>query len=219
MSKNMILMSLLITLVIGVLAFANASAQDPPPPIGAISGFVINGDSSQPLQNTVVVAFQDGNEIFRDTSEIDGYYIMPEMQLGLYDMEASHTGFITQTEHGVEVFMDQTTSVDFELHHTCVYVEGDANGNGMMNGIDVTYGVRYFKGEGRLLHTRAIAMGTRGMSPVMLTGIASITASISSILSPVLKADFRIVAAQRAAGLNNTFSRKVNDNWWWLEEI
>ena len=45
----------------------SSSVAQPPPPIGAISGFVINGDSSQPLQNTVVVAFQDGNEIFRDT--------------------------------------------------------------------------------------------------------------------------------------------------------
>ena len=71
---------------------------------------------------------------------------MPEMQLGLYDLEASHAGFVAQTEHGVEVFMDQTTLVDFELHHTCVYVVGDINNSGTFNGIDVTYGVFYFKG-------------------------------------------------------------------------
>jgi hypothetical protein len=142
--RNMILINVLIALLVGRIAM-NASAQDPPP-IGAISGFVINGDSTRPIEGAIVRALQDGNEIFRDSTDSNGLYIMPEMQLGFYDLEASHDGFVAQTMLGIEVFMDQTTSVDFELHHPCIYIEGDINGNGAMNGIDVMYGVRYFKG-------------------------------------------------------------------------
>jgi hypothetical protein len=136
---------LLLTVSVFAIGFANGLAQGPPP-IGAISGVVINADSTIPMQGVIVKALQDGAEIWRDTTDIDGNYIMAEMQLGAYDIEASHAGFVTQTETGVEVFPDQTTTVNFGLHHTCVYVTGDANGNGTMNGIDVTYGVRYFKG-------------------------------------------------------------------------
>jgi hypothetical protein len=137
----------LFVLLLGASGVVNAFAQDPPP-IGAISGIVINADSTLPIQGAMVKALQDGTEIWRDTTDSDGYFLMPEMQLGAYDIEASHAGFTPQTETGIEVFPDQTTTINFGLHHTCVYVEGDANGNGVMNGIDVTYGVRYFKGEG-----------------------------------------------------------------------
>jgi hypothetical protein len=137
----------LLTVLVFAIGFAHVFAQEPPP-IGAISGVVINADSTIPMQGVIVRALQDGAEICRDTTDSDGHYIMPEMQLGVYDIEASHAGFTPQTETGIEVFPDQTTTINFGLYHTCVYVEGDANGNGAMNGIDVTYGVRYFKCEG-----------------------------------------------------------------------
>lgn len=135
----------LFVLLLGASGLVNAFAQGPPP-IGAISGIVINADNSLPLQGAIVKAFQDGDEIWRDTTDLGGLFSMSEMQLGAYDVEASHTGFVTQTETGIEVFPDQTTTVNFGLHHTCVYITGDANGNGAFNGIDVTYGVSYFKG-------------------------------------------------------------------------
>jgi hypothetical protein len=122
-----------------------------PPPIGAISGFVRERDGTTPIEGGLVRALQGSWEAFRDTTSPEGLYIMPEMQLGLYDVEASKIGYVTQTQYNIEVFADQTTAVDFFMDSVqvfCQYVPGDANGNGTANGIDVTYMVNYLKGIG-----------------------------------------------------------------------
>ena len=119
------------------------------PPIGAISGFVRETDGTTPIEGAVVRALQEGWEAFRDTTGPEGMYLMPEMQLGIYDIEASKDGYISQTQYDVEVIADQTTYVNFQLvleQPPCNYIPGDINGNGQANGLDVVYGVNYLKG-------------------------------------------------------------------------
>jgi hypothetical protein len=119
-----------------------------PPPVGNISGFVMEADSVTPIAGALVQAtVQDTTFTFTDTTGADGSYFIADLQLGLYDVEASAHYFVTQTVEGVEVFADQTTELNFYLERQlCPYIPGDANGNGTFNGLDLTYLVAYFKG-------------------------------------------------------------------------
>lgn len=121
------------------------------PPIGVIAGLVAEADGVTPIEGALVRALQEGWEAFRDTTGPEGLYLMPEMQLGLYDLEASKTAYVTQTQFDIPVLADETTEVDFAMSRegpSCIYVPGDINGNGDANGVDVTYAVNYLKGIG-----------------------------------------------------------------------
>lgn len=119
--------------------------------VGIIAGIVTETDGTTPIDSVLVRALQDSIEIASDITESDGTYALSSLEPGFYDVEASKTGYITQTVEDVEVIAGQTITVDFELEDIsgyCDYTPGDINGDGNVMGNDVTYGVRYFKGLG-----------------------------------------------------------------------
>jgi hypothetical protein len=123
----------------------------PPPPIGAIAGTVKDSLMNEPLEGVFVSAHQDGTEMtWYDTTDASGEFLFPECQTQSHTVGASMLGYITQTRFNVEVFADETTYVNFSLVPEgpphCSYIPGDINGNGTLNGIDIVYGVNYFKG-------------------------------------------------------------------------
>ena len=60
-------------------------------------------------------------------------------------LEGSYSGSLTiySNDHNTP---ELTVPVEFDVVEGCHYIPGDINGNGYANGIDVTYGVTYFKG-------------------------------------------------------------------------
>ncbi len=120
-----------------------------PPPVGAIAGIVRDSISLSPIEGVLVRALLGNQEIFRDTTLSGGLFLMPDMQLDFYDIEASKLGYLTKLQPNIEVVMNETTNVDILLlavFAPCAYVVGDANCNNVFNGMDVTYSVNYFRG-------------------------------------------------------------------------
>jgi hypothetical protein len=138
-----------VTLSAMLLTFMlNNISLSQPPPVGSISGVVMETDSITPIPGAIVQAtVQDTTITFTDTTDLAGQYLFPDMQLELYDVVASKDYYVTQVQNDVQVFMDQVTVVDFYLERQlCPYMPGDANGSGAFNGLDVTFMVAYFKG-------------------------------------------------------------------------
>jgi hypothetical protein len=121
-----------------------------PPPVGSISGVVTDSSTSIPLEGAIVRAFLDSILVNFDTTDAGGGYFLADLQIAPHDVEASRVDYITQINENILVVANETTEVDFALvqegQPLCSYVPGDINGNGAANGIDVTFGVSYFKG-------------------------------------------------------------------------
>lgn len=99
---------------------------------GAIAGTV--SDASGPLNNAVVRALQGGIEIGNATTTA-GAYTISSLADGTYDVEASLTGYLTQTITNIVVQPGSTTNgVDFTLDAPPVCTDVDADGYGDSSG-------------------------------------------------------------------------------------
>jgi hypothetical protein len=116
-----------------------------PSSLGAIAGTVT--DAAQFPIGGVIVTVQ--GTAFADTTDGSGQYTCEGIVPGNYDVSFYHPDYIPATANNVVVNVGQTTIVDVTLYETsggCVYVTGDVNNSGAYNGLDVTYGVNFFKG-------------------------------------------------------------------------
>jgi hypothetical protein len=118
-------------------------------PVGIIVGLITEVDGTTPIDSVLVRAIQSGTEISQDTTDINGQYALANLSPGLYDIEASKNMYQPQTREQLEVTAGRTDTVNFQMTlatPSCPYTIGDINSNGQTNGIDVTYGVGFFKG-------------------------------------------------------------------------
>ena len=118
----------------------NAILTDP----GLLTGTVVD-TTSTPLDSVLV--FMEVSEI-SSTTNSSGDYQIPDIVPGLYDVRFSRPGFMETTATSIQISPNDTTELDIVLRPGCIYVPGDANGNGEFNGIDVSYSVNFLKGLG-----------------------------------------------------------------------
>ena len=117
-------------------------------PRGYIAGLVTGPDGLTPLANVIVTTHNNDDLLAGvDTSSVDGTYGL-ELAPGTYHQMFELTGYADTTVTDIILAADDTTQVTVNLRGapTCQYVVGDINSNGVRNGLDVVYGVAYFKG-------------------------------------------------------------------------
>ena len=102
--------------VLLILTTSTAFAQT-----GKISGQVVSAESGEPIPgaNVVIVGTQQGT-----STNPEGQYTILNVSPGTYDLRASFVGYETQTIQGIEVNIDLTTTVNFELPEETVGLEG-----------------------------------------------------------------------------------------------
>ena len=98
-----------------VMAPMTASAQT-----GKIAGTVVDAETGNPLPgvNVLVVGTQRGA-----TTNAEGQYTIINVEPGSHDVRASFVGFATQTVEGVDVSIDLTTQVDFDLQESTAQLD------------------------------------------------------------------------------------------------
>lgn len=111
---------------------------------GAIAGVVVDTAAS-PLAGVSVTI----EELFITASTDSlGRFTLPYIIPGEYDIAFSLSRYMDTIAVAVPVVPSDTTRLAITLRSGCTYIAGDANGSGDFNGLDVTYGVNYFKGQG-----------------------------------------------------------------------
>jgi hypothetical protein len=116
---------------------------------GMISGIVYGDDGVTPLPGAVITTYDDLNAVVGiDTSGVAGDYLI-SLPGGNYHELFQKSGFRDTTVQDILVSFEQTTilNVVMQVSSGCAYTIGDINNNGAANGIDVVYGVNYFKGS------------------------------------------------------------------------
>jgi len=111
-------------------------------PLGFVMG-VVSDQSTQEVENAFV---RLGGFSRWDYSDADGEYAIGGISNGTYDIIFTRAGYSDTTVQDVSVALGETTYVDMIMHSACDYVVGDVNGSNNYNGLDITYGVAFFKG-------------------------------------------------------------------------
>jgi photosystem II stability/assembly factor-like uncharacterized protein len=111
---------------------------------GAITGTVID-EFSEPVIGAIISV--EGFTA-RDTTDGDGNYFLDNLIPADYRINCSHAGYRDTFFVGIPVIAGETTLFHIRMVHRCEYLLGDINGDGIVGGADVTFGVRYFKGTG-----------------------------------------------------------------------
>jgi hypothetical protein len=119
-------------------------------PEGYIAGLVTGPDESTPLEAVIVTTFDSLDAIIGvDTTNEAGVFGLELATAGTYHESFSRAGYRDTAISDIAIAIGETTHVAVAMQiraGNCNYVVGDANGNGTFNGLDVTYGVAYFKG-------------------------------------------------------------------------
>jgi hypothetical protein len=111
-------------------------------PPGFIAG-VITNQGSNIIDHVFVTDADNGRWDFSDSN---GNYYLGGLITGEYDVTFSHPAYVETTITNVAVTLDDTTFLNVTLRSICDYVVGDVNGSDSYNGLDITYGVSFFKG-------------------------------------------------------------------------
>jgi len=127
-----------------VMMRAYATAAIP----GTIQGSVNDGTLAAPIPDVIVTTYNSADVVVDvDTSDAGGLYTL-DVEAGIYRETFEKAGFQDLEITNIVVQWDSMTTLNviMQVQSGCIYVKGDINGNGVANGIDVTYGVAYFKG-------------------------------------------------------------------------
>jgi len=88
---------------------------------GKITGRVIDKQTGDPLPFVNIVVAGTG---LGAVSDEDGYYVILNVPPGTYDLEARMIGYHTATVEKVDVFIDQTMVINFELTPAVIKLKG-----------------------------------------------------------------------------------------------
>ena len=117
-------------------------------PLGTISGTIVDESGTFPVMGAIVINYDsDDNITGIDTTGALGDFNFSVLA-GIYHEAFSKSGYRDTTISGIVVIAGEQTNVSlfWAMGSNCNYTIGDINNNGTLNGIDVTYGVSYFKG-------------------------------------------------------------------------
>jgi len=107
--RTKLLLALLLSVTIPVALFAGTT--------GKISGRVVDKNTGEPLAgaNIILVGTNMGA-----AADADGYYFIINIPPGKYDVEARMIGYQSVIKKGVQVFVDRTSKVNFQLTSTVI---------------------------------------------------------------------------------------------------
>lgn len=102
-----------------ILFFASAPAALAQ--TGRINGQVTDASSGEPIPGVNVVLLDDGEPTTQGAqTNPDGFYTILNVSPGAYSLRASFVGYATQVHEGVNVNIDLTTEVNFEMQEATV---------------------------------------------------------------------------------------------------
>ena len=79
---------------------------------GKIMGRVTDKGTKEPLPGVNIVV---EGELIGAATDIDGFYIILNLKPGVYTLKATMVGYAPQTVKNVQIFADQTTTINFTL--------------------------------------------------------------------------------------------------------
>ena len=81
----------------------------------SLGGKVIDEESKEPISFGTIALFKNGVLVTGTETDVEGYFNFPDMDPGLYDVEASYLGYTSRRITGVKVLAGKSTKLDIQL--------------------------------------------------------------------------------------------------------
>jgi hypothetical protein len=81
----------------------------------SLGGKVIDEESKEPISFGTIALFKNGVLVTGTETDLEGYFNFPDMDPGIYDVEASYLGYKSRRITGVKVLAGKSTKLDIQL--------------------------------------------------------------------------------------------------------
>src|SRR5437667_9459880 len=114
--KRVLLVGLIIVcLTTGVLMFANSTFAQAVIAVAQLNGTVRDTSGSVVANASVSLRHLDTNRTYTSTSDASGYYIVPNLPPGSYELNVTYAGFEPFLQSGIQLRVGQTATLDVTL--------------------------------------------------------------------------------------------------------
>jgi len=104
---------ILFGLLLGLLALSSIGWSQGP--IAAITGLITDSSGAAVPNATITVKDVDRGTNWPTHANDAGYYNLPRLPIGTYDVTVEANGFQAQVQRAIHLEIDQTAKVDFQL--------------------------------------------------------------------------------------------------------
>src|SRR5205809_1689775 len=106
---------IIVCLTTGVLMFANSTFAQAVIAVAQLNGTVRDTSGSIVANASVSLRNLDTNRTYTSTSDASGYYIVPNLPPGSYELNVTYTGFEPFLQSGIQLRVGQTATLDVTL--------------------------------------------------------------------------------------------------------
>src|SRR5678809_60697 len=103
---------LLIALPVLFMSFANSAFPQAVITVAQLNGTVRDSSGSVVANASVSLRNVDTNRTYMSTSDASGYYIVPNLPPGTYELNVSYTGFQPFMQSNIQLRVGQTATLD-----------------------------------------------------------------------------------------------------------
>src|SRR5215813_4928138 len=104
-----------VLLVLLMVMFANHAFTQAVITVAQLNGTVRDTTGSVVANATVTLRNLDTNRTYTSMSDASGFYIVPNLPPGAYDLSVTFTGFAPFTQAGIQLRVGQTATLDVAL--------------------------------------------------------------------------------------------------------
>ncbi len=115
MKRVLLVVLIIVCLNTGILMFANSAFAQAVIAVAQLNGTVRDSSGSVVANAGVSLRNLDTNRTYTSTSDASGYYIVPNLPPGSYELNVTYTGFEPFLQSGIQLRVGQTATLDVTL--------------------------------------------------------------------------------------------------------
>src|SRR5437867_1474755 len=115
MKRVLLVVLIIVCLTTGVLMFANSAFAQAVIAVAQLNGTARDTSGSVVANASVSLRNLDTNRTYTSTSDASGYYIVPNLPPGSYELNVTYTGFEPILQSGIQLRVGQTATLDVTL--------------------------------------------------------------------------------------------------------
>src|SRR5438128_10504288 len=115
MKRVLLVVLIIVCLDIGILMFAISAFAQAVIVVAPLNGTVRDTTGSVVANATVSLRNLDNNRTYTSTSDASGYYIVPNLPPGPYELNVTYTGFEPYIQSGIQLRVGQTATLEVTL--------------------------------------------------------------------------------------------------------
>ena len=115
MKRVLLVFLIIVCLTTGVLMFANSAFAQAVIAVAQLNGTARDTSGSVVANASVSLRNLDTNRTYTSTSDASGYYIVPNLPPGSYELNVTYTGFEPFLQSGIQLRVGQTATLDVTL--------------------------------------------------------------------------------------------------------